>query len=91
MELCFTYRVRKLAAAQKMCLASTMLEHDLSDETLDLLTQAVAAIDGRLAIYAPHNWAVEHIQGNGRLAFDPYDDSHHLHTELRRIIARGGF
>jgi hypothetical protein len=74
-----------------MCLARIMLEHDLSDETLMLLEQAVAALDGRLAIYAPHNWAVEHIQGSGRLAFDPYDDNHQLRTELRRIIARGGF
>lgn len=66
-----------------------LLYHTLSDETLALIERAVDAIGGRLAIYTPHNWAIENVDRPGALAFDPTNDSEYLRQELTRIIARG--
>lgn len=66
-----------------------LLCHTLSDATLDLIEQAVDAIAGRLAIYTPHNWAIENVGRPGALAFDPTNDSEYLRQELTRIIGRG--
>ena len=68
-----------------------MLDHQLSDETLRLLAEAVATIGGRLAIYGRHNWAIEAIDGHGRLAFDPDEDSQFLRDELARVVDLGHF
>ena len=67
-----------------------MFEHQLSEETIRLIVQAVDVLGGRLAIYATHNWAIETIEG-GRLAFDPVDDTQHLRDELAFVIAHGHF
>lgn len=66
-----------------------LLSHTLSDATLALIEQAVETIAGRLAIYTPHNWAIENVDRPGALAFDPENDSEYLRQELTRIIERG--
>jgi len=68
-----------------------MLDHQLSDETMVLIEQAVDVIGGRLSIYHRHNWAIERHQGSGSLGFDPTNDSQFLRDELRRIIDHGAF
>jgi hypothetical protein len=66
-------------------IGDTAMTQQLSDQTLDLIEEVIAVTGARLTIYAEHSWALE---GNGRLAFDPAEDSRHLRDELRRIIAR---
>jgi hypothetical protein len=79
--------MNSLAYVPNLGLDSWMLEHNLSDETLALLEQAIDAIAGRLAIYGKHSWAIERTEHDLSFAFDPFEDSQYLRDELRRIGA----
>lgn len=68
-----------------------VLEHALDADTMRLIEQALMRIPCRLAIYGPHNWAMENTSRMGFFAFDPALDSHYLHDEIMRALERGYF
>lgn len=66
-----------------------IFDHKLSQESADLLEQAVALNRLRLVIYSPENWVLEHIpppDPAGKLQFNPQKDSAEFRGQLRYMI-----
>jgi hypothetical protein len=63
-----------------------LLDHRLSEETLQIIQKAVATTQMRLTIYAT-NWALENIHRAGAISFNPREDGDYLRYHLRMMIA----
>lgn len=67
----------------------SLLDHALSEKTLELIERVIELTDYRLVIYGLHNWALEHLHHVAAFAFDPQEDSAYLQDQLRTILQHG--